>query len=195
MRKIIAILLIVLCSISIVSCEKEHVHKEVKISAIEATCTEEGKTEGKKCSSCGKILVEQEAIPKIDHVYEGKSCKHCGTERSLTNEDIVKIKAKMKNAVNYLSYASSSYNLSSLYEYAEDARDEINAIKNIVDSRQTYILNSGETLNQRVNEVYETIEYYTWRYTSVNLAKDELHDVQMEVLSLQLLFAIIESSI
>ena len=34
-----------------------------------ATCTETGLTEGSKCSVCGDILVEQEAIPALDHDY------------------------------------------------------------------------------------------------------------------------------
>lgn len=43
-------------------------HKEVIDSAVAATCTAEGKTEGKHCSVCNTILVAQTTIP-ISHKY------------------------------------------------------------------------------------------------------------------------------
>ena len=46
----------------------EHVHTEEVIPAKEATCTEKGLTEGKKCSSCGEIIVAQTEIPAKGHV-------------------------------------------------------------------------------------------------------------------------------
>lgn len=42
--------------------DNAHVHTEVVIPGKAATCTEDGLTEGKKCSECGAILVEQETI-------------------------------------------------------------------------------------------------------------------------------------
>jgi len=69
-------------------------HTEEVIPGKEATCTETGLTEGKKCSVCGVILVEQEEIPALDHteeiipgkeatctetgLTEGKKCSVCG---------------------------------------------------------------------------------------------------------------------
>ncbi|MBQ7761866.1 MAG: hypothetical protein IJ400_07405, partial [Clostridia bacterium] len=40
--------------------DSPHVHTEEIIPAIKATCQETGLTEGKKCSECGEVLVEQE---------------------------------------------------------------------------------------------------------------------------------------
>ena len=42
-------------------------HVEEIIAGKEATCTEAGMTEGKKCTTCGDILVAQEEIPALGH--------------------------------------------------------------------------------------------------------------------------------
>ncbi len=55
----------------------EHAHIEEVISAIAPTCTEKGKTEGKKCSDCGEILVAQTDVPAA-HKYESNKCTVCG---------------------------------------------------------------------------------------------------------------------
>ncbi|MGN0463769.1 MAG: fibronectin type III domain-containing protein [Acutalibacteraceae bacterium] len=77
-----------------------HGHTEVTDEAVEATCTAEGKTQGKHCSECGKVLEEQKVIPKKDHEMgqwtvvtapkcesEGKEERHCQnceyTERNI----------------------------------------------------------------------------------------------------------------
>ena len=56
----------------------EHKHTEELIPAVEPTCTETGLTEGKKCSTCGEILLEQETIDTIEHNYLNKVCAICG---------------------------------------------------------------------------------------------------------------------
>lgn len=44
-------------------------HTEVVDAAVEATCTATGKTEGKHCSVCNKVLVEQTVVPAKGHNY------------------------------------------------------------------------------------------------------------------------------
>lgn len=68
-------------------------HTEVTDAAVEATCTKTGKTEGKHCSVCNTVLVEQTTIPAKGHtevidaaveatctktgLTEGKHCSVC----------------------------------------------------------------------------------------------------------------------
>lgn len=44
-------------------------HTVVVIPAVAATCTKTGLTEGKKCSVCGTVIVEQQIVPKKAHTY------------------------------------------------------------------------------------------------------------------------------
>ncbi|MBR2893274.1 MAG: leucine-rich repeat protein [Clostridia bacterium] len=83
-------------------CEKEYgslnanSHKNITtLKAVAATCTKTGKTEGKKCSDCGKVTVAQNTVPAKGHKLttlkavaatctktgktEGKKCSVCGT--------------------------------------------------------------------------------------------------------------------
>ena len=71
-----------------------HVHTEQIIPGKEATCTEDGLTEGKVCSVCNRVIVEQEVIPAKGHtevvlpakeatctekgLTEGRKCSVCG---------------------------------------------------------------------------------------------------------------------
>ncbi len=69
-------------------------HTEVTVAGKEATCTETGLTDGKKCSVCGETTVAQTVIPVLGHtevtvagkeatctetgLTEGKKCSVCG---------------------------------------------------------------------------------------------------------------------
>ncbi|HBH96012.1 MAG TPA: hypothetical protein DDX91_09675, partial [Ruminococcaceae bacterium] len=70
-------------------------HTKVVDPAVEATCTEAGKTEGSHCSACGTVIKAQETIPAKGHMEvidpaveatcteegktEGSHCSVCGT--------------------------------------------------------------------------------------------------------------------
>ena len=59
-------------------------HTVVIDEAVAPTCTEAGKTEGKHCSRCNKILEEQKEIPMTPHIYDDehdKKCNVCNFER------------------------------------------------------------------------------------------------------------------
>lgn len=51
-------------------------HNEIILPSMEATCEEDGMTEGKKCSVCGVILERQSIIPALGHSWDdGKVSK------------------------------------------------------------------------------------------------------------------------
>lgn len=61
-------------------------HDAKTIDGIDATCTEDGLTEGSQCARCGKILVEQQVIPANGHDWNEwqdidgthmRDCKNC----------------------------------------------------------------------------------------------------------------------
>jgi len=65
-------------------------HKEVTVEGHDATCTEDGLTDGVKCERCGTVLTEQETIPaghnwvKGEETAEGVTytCTKCGETRT-----------------------------------------------------------------------------------------------------------------
>ena len=60
----------------------KHVHTEVVLAAVPATCEKTGLTEGLYCSYCGETLIAQEVIPALGHVDEDWDyiCDVCGEE-------------------------------------------------------------------------------------------------------------------
>ena len=79
-----------------------HEHTIVIDAAIDATCQQEGKTEGRHCSECNEVLVEQKTIPKTDHKWNSGviakeatcsesgeiiyTCEYCGITKKETIE-------------------------------------------------------------------------------------------------------------
>ena len=63
-------------------------HTEEVIPAVEPTCTETGLTEGKKCATCGEILVAQEVIPALGHSWKGTGCENCDATRENPFTDV-----------------------------------------------------------------------------------------------------------
>ena len=70
-------------------------HNEKTVEGKAATCTENGLTDGKVCTVCGKTLVKQTVIPANGHSDENKdyNCDVCG-EDLCTDHNVVTIPAK-----------------------------------------------------------------------------------------------------
>ena len=67
--------------------DTDHTHVEEVIPAVDPTCTQTGRTEGKRCSECGEILVEQEVIPALGHTTETGTCERCGQSFGIWETD------------------------------------------------------------------------------------------------------------
>ena len=98
-RKFITILILVLTVLSITGCKKKCKHSIEILNKVEATCTVDGLTEGKKCSKCGEIILKQEVIKATGHneVIDSKVESTCsqpgkteGSHCSICNEVLVK---------------------------------------------------------------------------------------------------------
>ena len=57
-------------------------HTELTLSGKAATCTEAGLTDGKKCSVCGTVTLEQTEIAKKAHSYADGACTSCGAAKA-----------------------------------------------------------------------------------------------------------------
>ncbi len=95
-KRLVALLftILILATLSACSNQCRNGHTEEIIPGKEATCTETGLTEGKKCSVCGEVITAQTEIPAKGHneiiipskeatctetgLTEGKKCSVCG---------------------------------------------------------------------------------------------------------------------
>ena len=75
----------------------EYRHSYVMDEAVEATCTQTGKTEGRHCSVCGYVDVKQEIIKKKEHIWnEGITINEATIEKEGTKEYICGICGEKK---------------------------------------------------------------------------------------------------
>ena len=69
-------------------------HTEVTLKAVKATCTKNGKTQGKKCSVCDKIIVAQEAITATGHSKKTKVINKATTKANGKTETVCEVCGK-----------------------------------------------------------------------------------------------------
>ena len=97
-------------------------HTEETLPAVEATCTENGLTEGEKCSVCGEIFVEQMTIPAKGHIEvidpaveatctttgltQGAHCSACGEIFVAQNE--IPMRHTKETAIGYEATCTES---------------------------------------------------------------------------------------
>ena len=59
------------------SIDKTNNHTEVIDAATESTCKVNGKTEGKHCSVCELVIIEQTPLPLANHTYDNEEDEKC----------------------------------------------------------------------------------------------------------------------
>ena len=96
-------------------------HKEVTDAAKPATCTETGLTEGKHCSVCGKVLVEQKVIPITHDCDEQKFSIVIKNDGSSAVKRMPCQKCSAYSEVPYCGYYVSG---TSAYKFGKDGRRE-----------------------------------------------------------------------
>ena len=104
------------------------VHTEEVLPGKDATCTETGLTEGKKCSECGEVLVAQEEVAAIGHSYENGTCTVCGAddpdyvapEQPENPSETVTVTLNVKDAATANGWTSASNNLTEAYAIDEN---------------------------------------------------------------------------
>ena len=168
MKRILVLILIGLIGVfGLSSCvggvSPEHTHTEEVIPGFDATCTEAGLTEGKKCSECGEILVAQEEIPAKGHSYVDGKCE-CGADDPNYKKDI---------------NLREVYNIFNTINIVKTATDE--EIKNIVNkwNDNLYGKIEGKLQIEEGDEIMEStydIEY--------DFSSDNLNNVTLSVLAI-----------
>ena len=149
-------------------------HKEVTDAAKPATCTETGLTEGKHCSVCGKVLVEQKVIPITHDCDEQKFSIVIKNDGSSAVKRMPCQKCSAYSEVPYCGYYVSG---TSAYKFGEDGRrenltnvfiefkgDTYYVVNNVI-VKNYYIIggkvynfgNDGKKRDTVINNVYVTI--------------------------------------
>ncbi|MBQ7335565.1 MAG: hypothetical protein IJW92_03725 [Clostridia bacterium] len=101
MKKLALLLSLALLVLSLASCgvlngepinnTPAHTHTPTTLSPVDPTCTETGLTEGKKCSTCYEIIVEQEIVSALGHTSTTGVCTRCNKRTGWTKSEVQKI--------------------------------------------------------------------------------------------------------
>ena len=117
-------------------------HTEVVDSRVEPTCTETGLTEGKHCSACNKVLVEQKEIPALGHDMAKTeaveptywdagnnayyTCSRCGKVfKDANGETETTVEDETLAVLPSIAHGTCGYNLITCLLYTSDAADEL----------------------------------------------------------------------
>ena len=82
-------------------------HTPVKVPAVSATCTTEGKTEGSHCGTCGAVIVAQEVAPMTGHNYVSGTCSVCSV--TLTLQDASNTYLYLTNSIQFSQETVNGY--------------------------------------------------------------------------------------
>ncbi len=92
-------------------------HTEETIPSVAPTCTEEGLTEGKRCSVCQEVTVAQNTVPAREHSYNSAgTCRYCESNVLDTLKRYVMLYGTYRDGYYYLE-TGNSYSGDYSYEY------------------------------------------------------------------------------
>ena len=140
-------------------------HKEVIDTAIQATCTENGLTQGSHCQVCEKVLVEQEVV-EANHNYVDGKCSKCNI--GYESETVCLLMLDIENFDNF-----------TFYMYAESPNGDIDPQEMLIKiDGDTYFMNGiattdpefvAESMTPLLQIVLASLENYdNFTYDGVN---------------------------
>ena len=148
-------------------------HTEVIDVGKAATCTEEGLTEGKHCSVCNAVTVEQETIPALGHteVIDPAVEATC-TEEGLTEGKHCSVCGEILEAQETIPAKGHDFVDGECTECGEQEFDEIDISSEIYEIDNTYITNIQP--DTTVKEIKENL--------NTNAAQINIYDKNNELL-------------
>lgn len=133
-------------------------HTIVTDKAVEATCTEEGKTEGSHCSECGEVIKKQEATPALGHKWdegivtkqatytsEGEKKFTCTVCKEVKTEAIPKLEYRIVEGVNGSWRKGSDFGFTVKADGAFEKFVSVEVDGNVVDPKN-YEAKAGSTI-------------------------------------------------
>ena len=136
-------------------------HTPKIVAGKEATCTEEGLTNGESCSVCGKVLIEQETIPVLPHDIVDGMCKNCpynifskGFEYALSTDESYYILKGMGECTDTELYIGGTYDGKPVKEIASEAFYNQKRIRTVIIGNGVEKIGSGAFYGcERLTEV------------------------------------------
>lgn len=150
---------VVYCSVCEVEISREEKtsplanHTEEVVLGKTATCTETGLTEGSHCSVCNEVLVAQEVLPTLGHIYQWVIDKEATLSATgIKHEECSRCK-DIKNENTIINVLVCEHNLQKIEAVAATCTKEGNSeYYHCVDCLKYYIDSAGNLL----------IEEYSW---------------------------------
>lgn len=130
-------------------------HKAVTDSAVAATCTRAGKTEGSHCSVCGAVIKQQEVIPKKEHNYQEASMEKASPGK---NGAVIRKCSSCGNSISTTIYAPQKIELSKT-KYTYNGKTRKPSVR-VTDSNEN-ILNAGADYTVSYSKGCKKVGTYT----------------------------------